>query len=176
MRKIRIDKPLAIVLAALIVGGSAVFVSAAFGVLAKGSTHIYSVVFNHMVLGIGLGLFFLFVTSRIEYRVWRIAAPYAYCAALLLTVLVFVPHIGLEHGGGRRWIALSGFSFQPSELLKIATVLMCASYFSRIKEKSSSSYGLAGFAAILILPAALLIAQPDIGTLGVLCIAALAMF
>ena len=176
MRSIRIDKPLLLILATLIVGGAAIFVSAAFGILAKGGSHTSSVVFNHLVLGVGLGLILLLISSSIEYRLWRTYAPYMFALALIATALVFVPHIGFEHGGGRRWIDVLGFTFQPSELLKLTAVLMSAAYFSALREKSSSWFGLLGFGAVLAVPTALLVAQPDIGTLGVVCISVLAVF
>lgn len=172
----RLDKPLAITLAIIVVGGMGIFTSAAFGLLARGASHISSVVFNHLVLGVGLGIVALFAAYFIEYRTWRRLAPYLFGWALLATALVFVPGVGFMHAGGRRWIDILGFTFQPSEALKIATVLMMAAYFSMLREKSGSWYGLLAFGAILSLPALLLIAQPDIGTLGVICISALAVY
>ncbi|TSC85916.1 MAG: rod shape-determining protein RodA/cell division protein FtsW [Parcubacteria group bacterium Gr01-1014_8] len=174
--KAHIDKPLASIIAVLVVGGAGVFISAAFGLLARGASHISSVVFNHLVLGVSLGLAALAATTFIEYRRWRVWAPYLYGCALLLTALVFVPHVGFMHGGGRRWIEILGFTFQPSEALKIATILMVASYFSTLRGESGSWRGLAAFAAILAPPTLLLVIQPDIGTLGVICIAALAVY
>lgn len=174
--KARIDKPLAGIIAILIVGGAAIFVSAAFGILAKGASHTSSVVFNHLALGVGLGFVLLLLTTLIEYRLWRPWAPYLYGLALIATALVFVPHIGFEHGGGKRWIQILGFTFQPAEFLKIGAILTSAALFSSLREKSSSWYGLLGFGAILLPSVLLLIAQPDIGTLGVICIAVLAIF
>jgi cell division protein FtsW len=72
---------------------------------------------------------------------------------------------------------LAGFSFQPSELLKIGSILLASSYFALIKNRVASfTYGFGGFAALLALPALALIAQPDIGTLGVVCISVAAIF
>jgi len=45
-------------------------------------------------------------------------------------ILVFIPHIGVENYGAKRWINLAGFSFQPSELAKFSLVLFCASFLS----------------------------------------------
>lgn len=172
----RFDKPLIAIIATLVVGGVFVFVSAAFGLLARGETHTSSVVFNHLVLGLGLGLVALLATSLIEYRVWRQWSPYIFGAALIATALVFIPGIGFEHGGGRRWIELFGATFQPSEALKIASVLLAATYFSTIRNKVSTWRGIAGALGILALPAALLIAQPDIGTLGIIVISVIAIY
>ncbi len=158
-------------LALLVVGGSLIFCSAAFGLIARGTTGMTSVVFNHLVLGVGVGLVFLFIGSRIDYHRWRKYSPYLFAAALVLTALVFVPHIGAEHGGGKRWLIVAHLSIQPSETLKVASVMLASAYFASIKGKVATlRYGLGGFLAILALPAALLVLQPDLGTLGVIVI------
>jgi cell division protein FtsW len=136
-----------------------------------------SVFFSHLVLGIGAGLVALVITCSIEYRVWRSYAPYIFALGVIVTLLVFVPHIGAEHGGGKRWIIIAGVSFQPSEFLKLAVLIMTAAYFAGIKGRVESTlYGLGGYLAILSLPVLILIAQPDIGTLGVIAISTLAIF
>ncbi len=172
-----IDRPLIIILASLIFGGSLIFASAAFGLLARGATHTSSVVFNHLVLGVGLGLVALVVCTVIDLRLWRRFAPYVFGLSLLATAAVFIPGIGAEHGGGTRWIILFGTSFQPSELLKIATVIMAAAYFAAIRFKVSTiQYGLGGFLAIIALPTILLLLQPDMGTLGIIIMGAFAVY
>lgn len=173
----RIDRPLIIILAALIFGGCLIFASAAFGLLARGATHTSSVVFNHLALGVGLGLVALVICTVIDVKLWRRYAPYIFGFALLATTLVFIPGLGTEHGGGKRWIILFGTSFQPSELLKIATVIISAAYFASIRHKvSTMQYGLGGFLAIIALPALLLLLQPDMGTLGIIVIGAFAVY
>ncbi|HVM73846.1 MAG TPA: FtsW/RodA/SpoVE family cell cycle protein [Candidatus Paceibacterota bacterium] len=172
-----IDKTLAILVASLVVGGSLIFASAAFGLIARGAAGITSAVFSHLVFGIGAGIVALIVTASIDYRVWRTYAPQVFAAALILTLLVFVPHLGAMYGGGRRWIILAHISFQPSEALKLATIILAAAYFSGIKAKVVTlQHGLGGLCAILALPVLILIAQPDLGTLGVICFSVIAIF
>src|SRR3989344_3237596 len=178
MRKAaRIDKTLAILLAVLVLGGAMVFVSAAFGILGRGETHVSSVVFNHLVLGLGLGLVALCIGLLLDYRTWRTFAVNLYVLSLALTALVFVPYLGFEHGGGKRWLDVFGFSFQPAEILKVGAIIMAAAYFAGIKSKATTlTYGLGGFLAILALPGIILILQPDLGTLGVIGISVLAVY
>lgn len=176
-RNQQIDRPLIIILAILIFGGCLIFASAAFGLLARGATHTSSVVFNHLALGVGLGLVALVACTIIDLRLWRRFAPYIFGLALIATAMVFIPGLGAEHGGGRRWIILFGTSFQPSELLKIATVIIAAAYFAGIKQKASTlQYGLGGFLAIIALPALLLLLQPDMGTLGIIILGAFSVY
>jgi cell division protein FtsW len=170
MRIGRADTVLVILLAALIFGGALMFSSAAVGLLARGSTHISSVVFNHFVLGIGLGLVGLVIGFSIDYKKWRIVAPYLFGLALIATLLVFIPGIGMEHGGGRRWIDLGFTTLQPSELLKIAAVIMAAAYFAMLRDETRTWKGLAAFGGIAAGPALILAAQPDFGTLGIITI------
>lgn len=176
-RPSHIDKTLALIIGALILGGSLIFASAAFGLLARGATHISSVVFSHVALGLGGGLVALLIGSSIDYRLWRQLSPYIYGLAVLATALVFVPHIGFSHGGGTRWLNIAGISVQPSEALKIACVIAAAAYFSAIKGRASDFIpGLAGFGGVLALPALILLLQPDLGTLGVIVFAVGAIF
>jgi len=173
-----IDKTLALLVTSLLLGGCMIFGSAAFGLVARGAQGISSAVFSHLVMGVGLGLVALVITATVDYRIWRRYAPYIFGFALFMTALVFVPHIGASHGGGKRWIYLAHFSFQPSELLKIAVIIMSAAYFTSLQKGKVTTikYGLGGLCAILALPILILLAQPDIGSLGVLCAAALAIF
>ncbi|HEY4514386.1 MAG TPA: putative peptidoglycan glycosyltransferase FtsW [Candidatus Paceibacterota bacterium] len=172
-----IDKPLLTLICILVFGGFLIFGSAAFGMLAQGAQNISSVIFNHLVLGIGLGIVALIITSRIDYRKWRKLAPFLFALAIVATALVFVPQIGLEHGGGRRWLNLFGLSFQPSEALKIGAILVAAAYFTAIRPHiESARYSLLGLGAILALPVLLLVMQPDLGTLGIVVAGVLAIF
>ncbi|HUO55930.1 MAG TPA: putative peptidoglycan glycosyltransferase FtsW [Candidatus Paceibacterota bacterium] len=172
-----IDRTLALLLALLLLGGCLIFASAAFGLLARGVSGIPSAVFNHLVLGVGAGIVALIVTATVDYRLWQRYAPYIFGFGIFLTLLVFVPHIGFEYGGGRRWIILAHISLQPSEFLKVATIIFASAYCAGMKQKVATiKYGLGGLCAILALPALILIIQPDIGTLGVIFISILAIF
>lgn len=178
MRKaLRVDKLLVTLLAVLLIGGCLIFASAAFGLLARGQTDIASVVFNHLVLGVGAGLVALVFCAALDYRIWRRFAPYIYVFSVLLTALVFVPHVGATLLGGRRWIIVGPINLQPSEVMKVGSVMMAAAYFTAIRNKIGTwQWGLGGFLAIILVPSLILILQPDIGTLGILCMAVFAIF
>src|SRR3989344_3475248 len=129
------DRWLLLLVGALVFGGVLVFASGAFGLLARGETHISSVVFDHLVLGVGLGLVALFTASMIDYRHWRNLAIPLFLLSCALTALVFVPFLGIEHSGATRWLDLRFFSFQPAETMKIGAIILAATYFSGIKNK-----------------------------------------
>lgn len=178
MKKVvRFDKVLALIIAALVVGGALIFTSAAFGLLARGADHITSVAFNHLVMGVGLGLLALLLTTFLDYRIWRQYAPYLYGTTLFLTALVFIPGLGMTLNGATSWLNVFGFSFQPSETLKLGTIVMAAAYFAHLKGKTATiTHGLGGFLAILALPTVLLMFQPDFGTLMIIGFAAGAVY
>lgn len=176
-KEARVDRPLVMLTFALVIGGALIFASAAFGILVRGAENITSVVFKHLVLGVGLGFIALIITSNIDYRYWRRLAPYLFALALLATALVFIPQIGIMHGGGTRWVDVFGISFQPSEALKVGAVIMAAAYYTAMRSNVESlKYGLGGFLGILSLPMILLVLQPDLGTLGIIVIGVLSIF
>ena len=175
--KQHVDRPLALLLFVLVVGGCMVFASAAFGILGRGFSAITSVAFNHLALGVGGGTVLLLIALSIDYRHWRKFAPYIFALAILGMLLVFVPQLGFAHGGGQRWIRVFGVTFQPSEFLKIAAIILAASYYAMIKSRSENPlWGVGGLVAILALPIVLLVLQPDIGTLGIVCISVASVF
>lgn len=64
---------------------------------------------------------------------WRLFAMGAYAVSMLL--LMLVPIIGDEYGGAKRWISLGPVTIQPSEIAKVALVMMLALYMSRYEKK-----------------------------------------
>ncbi len=171
------DTVLLLVTVALLAFGLLVFSSASLGLFAREGIKVSSIVANHFILGFGLGSVALFICAALPYRIWRAAAPYLYAAALGITALVFIPGMGMEHGGSMRWLEFGPLSLQPSEPLKVGLIMALAAYFTAIRGQISSwYYGLGGFLLILATPSVLLLLQPDHGTLGVMLITAGIMF
>lgn len=161
--KKNIDTPFLLAVCALVIFGLLIFTSAALGLLARDSGATFtSVAVSQLLLGLvcgGIGLVFF---SRIDYRVWKQYTPYFFAFALFLTVLTFVPHIGLSLKGASRWISIGGFSFQPEEILKFATVLFLAAvYSSKAKTVATVRGGLLPLLLIAGSGAMLLLLQPN---------------
>jgi len=172
-----IDKPFLISLIILIVCGFFIFNSASLGLLAKQEVKYANVAFSQVFFGLFLGTVALIITSRIPYKFWRVYSLIFFIFTLILNLLVFVPHIGFSHGGAHRWILILGYSFQPSELLKIAFITFCAAQLARTKDKVGTlKHGLLPFLGILGIVAAILISQPDNDTFLVIAVAGFAMF
>jgi len=175
--KKKIDTSFLIILIVLIVAGFFIFNSASLGLLAGSNSKYANVAFSQVFFGLFLGTIALITTSRMPSQFWKKYSLAFFVGALLLNLLVFVPHIGFSHGGAHRWIMIAGYTFQPSELLKIAFIMFYATWISQTKKDIGSfSQGLMPFLCILGLVAGILISQPDNDTFLVIAVAGFAMF
>ena len=88
-----------------------------------------------------------------------------YLLGLALLVIVLLPEIGKEVGGGRRWLSVWGFSFQPSEFCKYMLVIYMAHFLFK-KEDKMGSFWVGIFSPLLAGGAyvGLILAGPDLGT------------
>jgi cell division protein FtsW len=94
----------------------------------------------------------------------KLAWP-VFIGALVLAACVFVPHFGMKLNGAHRWIRLPGATFQPSELVKIALIIMLAWYCDRSQRKMDTFKRGIIFPGIIIAAAlGLIFIEPDRGT------------
>ena len=111
----------------------------------------------------GMGLFAMFVVAMIPIWFWRNVAPLAYVFSLLL--LLAVEFFGTVGMGAQRWIDLGFMRLQPSEVTKIALVMVLAAYYDWLDPKKVSHPFWVAIPVILILiPTGLVVIQPDLGT------------
>jgi rod shape determining protein RodA len=111
----------------------------------------------------GVGLAAMIVIGMISIRFWRAVSPLAYLGALGLLVLVEVMgEIGM---GAQRWIDLGFILLQPSEVMKIALVMVLAWYYDRLDPaKVSRPFWVILPILMALVPVALVLKQPDLGT------------
>jgi rod shape determining protein RodA len=116
-------------------------------------------------LGIGASVALCLVDYHILAR-WSLVV---YWATILCLLAVLVPHIGSTHGwGARRWIDLGPFQFQPSEFAKLAFILAAANFLSRpLDELQRRGIFWKGI-GLMMLPFALILKEPDLGSALVL--------
>ena len=110
-----------------------------------------------------VGIVVMLLIGFVPIWFWRNISAVAYLGALLLLVAVeFFGSIGM---GAQRWIELGPLRLQPSELMKVALVMMLAAYYDwlDIKKVSHPLWVLIPVALIL-LPTFLVLKQPDLGT------------
>ena len=115
------------------------------------------------------GLILFFAAGYFPYRKLKKFAMPLMLASIFLLALLFVPGLGVSIKGATRWLNLGIISFQPSEILKLAVIVYLAALFESHKKNSSDEAKgkFLPFAVISAVITALLISQPDLGTLGV---------
>ncbi len=112
-----------------------------------------------------LGLVACVVAAVLDYEFLKKFAWPVFLAALVLAGAVFVPHLGMKINGAHRWIRLPGATFQPSELVKIALIIMLAWYCDRSQRKMDTFKRGIIFPGIIIAAAlGLIFVEPDRGT------------
>ncbi len=111
----------------------------------------------------GLGLAIMFFVAMVPITFWRNISWLAYLVTLGLLVLVEVA--GAVGMGAQRWIDLGPIRLQPSELMKIALILVLAAYYDWLPLHKTSRFLWVLFPVIIILlPVGLVLKQPDLGT------------
>lgn len=108
-------------------------------------------------MGLGGMLVFMFF----DYRHLKLLAWPAFSVAVVL--LLGVLFTGRIAGGARRWLSMGGFSFQPSEVAKIAMLILGAKLLAKEPE-SLGWLKLARIVAVGCVPALLIAVQPDLGS------------
>jgi cell division protein FtsW len=117
------------------------------------------------VISLFIGIGVLLLLARIDYHRWQKWANFGLIISIILVLILYIPGVGTELLGARRWIALGGIFFQPSELLKLAVIIFLANYltFSPDRERAPKRV-LARIAMLIGGIGVLLIFQPDLGT------------
>lgn len=175
--KIKVDIPFLISIFILVLAGYLIFTSASFGLLSKQAVKYSNVRLNQTVFGLLFGSIACFITSQIDYKLYKKYSFYLYLLSALVTLLVFVPHIGVSHGGAARWIYLGPISFQPSEFLKIGFIIYFSAWLSSVKDKASTlKYGFLPFLALTAVTGAILLSQPDTDTFAITVFAGLGIY
>ena len=170
------DGTLALILALLMMCGLLTLFSATYYKAVDQGDALLEV--KKQLIGVGLGAFLMFLTSRIPYSFWQKprVVMLALTGSFALLVLVLIPGIGVYVNGSRRWLNIAGLSFQPSELAKIASVMYLASTLSfRLKQVERLWTGIL---PLLVIPAAmflLILQQPNLSTAGSIMIVAILM-
>ncbi len=172
-----VDSILIVIITLLVGAGFLIFSSASLGLLARDGASFSSVAFSQFVFGIIGGGVALFITSNIYYRHWRRFAFYIFLLSLIATAAVFIPGIGMSHGGATRWLNLGITTVQPSEFLKIGFVVYLATWFSGIQNKIHDwRYGLMPFVGSVAIVGVIMLAQPDTDTFMIMAASGMAMF
>lgn len=149
---------------------------------AIGMAAVYSATYTHptaygnfnkqLISGI-IAFILFFVAYLIPYKTYRfIAAPVYVISLLSLLTVIF---IGKTVYGSKSWVSFGPIGFQPSEFAKIGLILFLAYYLTRKRKNPNNFYDLFIISVITLIPVALILMQPDMGTAIVYVIISLIM-
>ena len=131
---------------------------------------LWQTIYQRQIFWVVVGVCFFFIMYNVSYRrLWDLTYFLYGLAVLLLFLVAVLGHVSL---GAQRWLRFAWFNFQPSELAKLATIVLLAKYFSAKSVDDVSvrtgKFGL--FRALIIpflligIPIGLIIEQPDLGS------------
>lgn len=133
-------------------------------------------IIHQIIYGAAIGLVAMYVCSKLDYHIWQKYLPYLIFLSLFLLMLVKIPGIGVVAGGAARWIRLGPAMFQPAELAKLVIILYLASWVEKKSGALNNFYfGILPSFLIIGLFGALILWQPDFGTMLVLLLVAFFM-
>jgi rod shape determining protein RodA len=109
-----------------------------------------------------LGLLAFVTCAAIPQAAWERLSPALYLVALGGLVAVLV--VGSAAGGATRWLTIGGLRFQPAEFAKLATCLFLARMLAARRRPAQNIFSLLGPVFLVLIPMALVVRQPDLGT------------
>ncbi len=116
------------------------------------------------------------IVVRTRVRWWEAGGPYLLLIGLALLVLVLLPGIGMHVNGSSRWLRLGVVTVQPSELMKLFTVVYVAGYLVRKQEELRKfTQGILMISIVVAVAGVLLLQEPDLGSVVVICVTVLTM-
>jgi rod shape determining protein RodA len=121
----------------------------------------------------GLGIVLLFAFSAVDYRMLKNYSLVLYIVMLLM--LLAVEFFGKSSLGATRWINIGFFQLQPSEFAKLILTIVLAKFFAKNYDQSNELKYLLISLIYLLIPAVMVMAQPDLGTALVLVVIWLSM-
>ena len=130
----------------IIIMGLAALYSASYG-----NVRVSQKVFYDQLFCVVIGLVVMYLLGKVDYRKFYDVAYLFYALNIILLILVLV---GGRHAlGARRWMDVGGFSFQPSELMKLSLILFLGRYFSNRRptlsfgffSRTQTSHSIPGF-------------------------------
>ena len=159
----RMDVPFLLLTLLLTVIGLVMLFSASFpsAYYESGNPAYY---FKRQAIFAALGLSAMFVVAKINYQRWRGASRMLLIFSIFLLILVIIPGIGIKINNSRRWLGIeSVFTFQPSEIAKLAIIVYFADSISKKREKMLQwREGILPYAVILGAIAILMMLEPHL--------------
>ncbi len=125
-------------------------------------------------MGVVMGVFAMIFFTYFDYHLLKKFKWWIVGLTFVLLALVFVPGLGMESYGAKRWVSILGFSIQPSEIAKFALVIFTAAYMSDNHEKVKTLKGLMPVLIVGGLMCVLIMLEPSMSV--TMCIAFVTLF
>ena len=157
---------------------------ALFGVLMVYSASMYNAAVNYnnryyymfkQLFGVVLGFAAMIGMSFTDYHILKKLRYPLLAVSVLLLLLVFVPGVGVENYGAKRWINLPFFTIQASEIAKFGFIVFAAAYMAKHRDKMHTFLGILPVLAVGGLICGLIIAEPNMSVTIVVGILMFAM-
>ncbi len=134
--------------------------------------------FFSQFVSVFISFFALYIGYKIDYNFWKKLSPVLLIIGVFLLFTVFIPGVGIEANGAKRWINIGFTTFQPSEAMKIALILYLATWFEmKGKDVADIKKTLFPFSILLLaIIIIVLLMQRDMGTALVTIVIAGIMF
>lgn len=117
--------------------------------------------FNKQLIGLCFGVLMLVFTYFFDYHLLLKFRYIALIVGVVLLGAVFIPGVGIENYGAKRWIGFGGFSFQASEIAKFCFIVFCAGYLSKNQQKIQSFCGILPILCVGFLYCVLIMLEPN---------------
>ncbi len=131
-----------------------------------------SMYFNRQLIWTGIGILLMLIIMVIPFRTLQLLSYPLYGFSILFLIVVLIA--GKMVAGSKSWFGVAGFGLQPSEIVKVTTILALASYLSERHVNLNRFKHLSITLGFVLLPVLLIVLQPDVGTaiiyLGILVI------
>lgn len=119
---------------------------------------------RRQLLFVGLGFILCLGLAFLDYRLLSRSSGFILLGVIFLLILVLIPGVGTRVGGSSRWLRAFGYSFQPTELAKLAVVIMLADFLARNEANQDDKARILFPLAVAGLVAFLVLLQPDFGS------------
>jgi cell division protein FtsW len=119
---------------------------------------------RRQLLFVGLGFILCLGLAFFDYRLLSRYSAFILIGVVFLLILVLIPGVGTRVGGSSRWLRAFGYSFQPTELAKLAIVIVLADFLARNEANQDGKARILFPLAVAGLVAFLVLLQPDFGS------------
>lgn len=156
---------------------------ATFGCIMVYSASFYSAEYHYgnqyfflfkQIMGVVMGICAMVFFAMFDYHKLKKLRWWIYGLTMILLAMVFIPGLGMESYGAKRWVSILGFSIQPSEVAKFALVIFTASYLSENHDKVKTLKGLIPVLAVAGSMCVMIILEPSMSV--TMCLAFVTLF